>query len=135
MVNAKIRIKENQGLSIIDDGHRKLIDIINKATDAKEQSYNPEETKELIGEMLEYSDKHFSMEEAYMIKFNFPEYQLHRKEHLDFIDKTLMCYNKLIKGNYQIVNELLEYLERWLVNHIQGTDRQYIECFNKNGLQ
>ncbi len=135
MVNAETRIKENQGLSIIDDGHRKLIDIINKATDAKEQSYNPEETKELIGEMLEYSDKHFSTEEAYMVKFKFPEYQLHRNEHLDFIDKTLMCYNKLIKGNYQIVNELLEYLERWLVNHIQGTDRQYIECFNKNGLQ
>ena len=33
-----------------------------------------------------------------------------------------------------ISNELHEYLSQWLVNHIQGTDRQYIDCFKKNGL-
>ncbi len=127
--------KFSVGISIIDQEHKKLIDIINKAIIVEEQNYNHEETKELIGEMLEYSEKHFSTEEAYMKKFEFPEYQLHRKEHLNFTDKALMSYNKLIKGDYHIAKEILEYLMQWLVNHIQVTDKAYIYCFNKNGIK
>ncbi len=70
-----------------------------------------------------------------MIKFNFPEYQFHKNEHLDFTDKTFASYNKLVRGDYQIANELLEYLKQWLSNHIQVTDRQYIDCFKRNGLK
>ena len=70
-----------------------------------------------------------------MIKFNFPEYQSHRNEHLDFKDKTIACYNKLVRGDYQITNEILEYLKQWLINHIQGTDKKYVDCFKENGLK
>ena len=127
--------KYNVGISMIDEEHKKLIGILNKAIFAKEHNDNPEEIKEVLSEMVEYSHKHFSTEEAYMIKFHFPEYQLHRNEHLDFTDKTIASYNKLVRGDYQIANDLLEYLKQWLVNHIQVTDRQYIDCFKKNGLK
>ena len=127
--------KYSVGISIIDEEHKKLIDILNKAIFAKEHKDKIEETKEVLGEMLEYSHKHFSTEEAYMIKFNFPEYQFHKNEHHDFTNKTIASYNKLVRGDYQIANELLEYLTQWLVNHIQVTDRQYIDCFKKNGLK
>ena len=127
--------KFNVGISIIDEEHKKLIGILNKAIFAKEHNDKPEEIKEVLNEMVEYSHKHFSTEEAYMVKFNFPEYQFHKNEHLDFIDKTIASYNKLVRGDYQIANELLEYLKQWLANHIQVTDRQYIDCFKKNGLK
>ncbi len=85
--------------------------------------------------MLEYSAKHFLTEETYMLKFNFSEYQSHQNEHLNFTDETVASYNKLVRDDYQITNELLEYLQQWLTNHIQVTDRQYIDCFKKNGLK
>jgi len=127
--------KYSVDISMIDEEHKKLIGILNKAVFAKEHNDNPEEIKEVLGEMVEYSHKHFSTEEACMIKFNFPEYQSHRNEHLDFTDKTIASNNKLVRGYYQIANELLEYLKQWLANHIQVTDRQYIDCFKKNGLK
>ncbi len=127
--------KYSVGISIIDEEHKEFIDIINKAIFAKKHNDNPEEIKEVLSEMAKYSQKYFSTEEAYMIKFNLPEYQSHRNEHLDFKDKTIASYNKLVRGDYQIANELLEYLKQWLVNHIQGTDRKYIDCFKKNGLK
>jgi len=127
--------KFSVGISIIDQEHKKLIGILNKAVFANEHNDNPVETLELLGDMLEYSRKHFSTEEAYMLKFKFPEYQLHRNEHLDFTNKTIMNHHNFISGDYQIANEILEYLKQWLVNHIQVTDKKYIDCFKKNGLK
>jgi hemerythrin len=96
--------KYSIGISMIDEEHKKLIGILNKAIFAKEHNDNPEEIKEVLGEMDEYSHKHFSIEEAYMIKFNFPEYQSHRNEHLDFTSKTIASYNKLVMGDSQIAS-------------------------------
>ncbi len=126
--------KYSVGISIIDEEHKEFIDIINKAIVTKENNDNPEEVREILYEMIKYALKHFATEETYMKKFNFPEYQLHRNEHLDFTDKTFANLNKVITSDYQVANEILEYLKWWLVNHIQGTDRKYIDCFNENGL-
>ncbi len=104
--------------------HKKFIGILNKAIFAKKHNNNPEEIKEVLSEMAKYSQKYFSTEEANMIKFNFPEYQSHRKEHLDFKDKTIASYNKLVRGDYQIANEIFAFLKRWLINHIQVADKK-----------
>ncbi len=126
--------KYSVGISIIDEEHKELIDIINKVVAIKENNCNPEEVREVLYEMIKYALKHFATEETYMKKFNFPEFQLHRNEHLDFTDQTFANLNKVIMGDYQVAKEILEYLKQWLVNHIHGTDRKYIDCFNKNGL-
>ncbi len=126
--------KYSVGISIIDGEYKEFIDIINKVIVAKEHNDKPEEVREVLYEMIKYAINHFATEETRMIKFNFPEYQLHRNEHLDFTDKAVASINKVINGDYQVANEILEYLKRWLVNHIQETDRKYIDCFNENVL-
>jgi hemerythrin len=40
----------------------------------------------------------------------------------------------VVHGNYELANEILEFLKQWLVRHIDGTDKKYIECFTRNGL-
>ncbi len=126
--------KYSVGISIIDGEYKEFIDIINKIIVAKEHNDKPEEVREVLYEMIKYAIDHFATEETYMIKFNFPEYQLHRNEHLDFTDKAVASINKVVNGDYQAANEILEYLKRWLVDHIQKTDSKYIDCFNENGL-
>ncbi len=126
----KLKDKSNIGVSIINDGHKAFIGILNKATIVSEHNGNTEEIKELLGEIIEYSHKYFLKEEDCMIKFKFPDYQLHKKEHLAFTSKTIMCYHNLLMGDYQISNEILEYLKTWLVNHIQVSDKQYVNCLN-----
>ncbi|MGR3301020.1 MAG: hypothetical protein ACUZ8I_00810 [Candidatus Scalindua sp.] len=70
-----------------------------------------------------------------MIKSNSPEYHYHRTEYLDFTTKTITYLNRIANGDAQIADEMLEYLKQRLVNHIQGTDRKYIDCFNENGIK
>ena len=127
--------KYSVGISIIDEEHKKLFGILNKAIFAKEHNDNPEELREVLREMTNYALTHFRTEETYMKEFNYPEYQGHKEEHRDFSTGIIAYHEKVIKGDYQIANEIIEYLNWWLVNHIQATDRKYIDCFKENGLK
>jgi len=126
--------KYSVGISIIDEEHKKLIGILNKAIFAKEHNDNPEELREVLREMTNYALTHFKTEETYMKEFNYSEYQDHKEEHRNFSTEIIAYSDKVIEGNSQIANEIIEYLKWWLVNHIQATDKKYIDCFNENGL-
>ncbi|MBT3877434.1 MAG: hemerythrin family protein [Candidatus Scalindua sp.] len=123
------------GISVIDEKHKEFIDIINKVIVAKQHDNNPEKIEEVLREIIDYAWNHFRDEESYMVEFCYPEYQYHKEEHLDFVHRANSYFKIVTSGNYQILNEILEYLKRWLVNHIQGTDQKYVECFRKNGLK
>ncbi len=127
--------KYSVGISIIDEQHKKLFGIINKTIYAKEHGEDTEELKNVLEEMTQYALEHFEAEEAYMVMFNYPEYEYHNEEHYGFITKTSAYFDRVVNGGYHISNELFEYLKQWLVNHIQSTDRKYIDCFKKNGLE
>ena len=45
---------------------------------------NPEELREVLREMTNYTLTHFETEEAYMKELNYPEYQDHKEEHRGF---------------------------------------------------
>ncbi len=122
------------GISITDEERKKLFGILNKAVLAKEHNDNPEETEEVLNEMTNYALTHFATEETYMKEFNYPEYKYHKEEHYKFTIKTIAYLGKMREGDYQIINEVLEFLKQWWVNHIRNTDTKYFDCFKKNGL-
>ncbi len=123
------------GLSVIDEEHKKVIEIINGIIAAKQNDNFPKEIEKMLEEMIDYAWNHFKTEETYMIEFNYPEYQYHKEEHFDFIDRMNSYFDRVVSGNYQIANEILEYLKQWLVRHIQGTDKKHMECFISHGLK
>ena len=126
--------KYSVGISMIDEEHKKFIGILNKAIFAKGYNDNSEKLRKVLREMTNYALTHFKTEEDYMKEFNYPEYQDHKEEHRHFSTETIAYQDKVIKGDFQIANEIIEYLKWWLVNHIQVTDKKYIDCFKENGL-
>ena len=127
--------KYNIGISTIDEEHKELIRIMNSAIVAKQHENNIDKILKLLKKLTVYTLKHFSTEESYMVEFNYLEFQYHKEEHHDFSNQMITYCNRVIEGNYHIANEILEYLKQWLVNHIQITDKKYVECFKKNGLE
>ncbi len=127
--------KYSVGISKIDDEHKQFIDIVNKAIAIKEHYDNPEELREVLHSITMYAITHFATEENYMIEFNYPEYQYHKEEHHDFSRKVIQYCERVTDGDTQVANEILEYLKQWLVNHIQVTDKKYVDCFIRNGLK
>jgi hemerythrin len=122
-------------VSLIDEQHKKLFEIINKAVVVKKDSNNPRDIIKILNDMTKFAQEHFETEETYMKEFNYPEYQDHKEEHMDFSTRTIAYLKEVIKSNYRIANEILEYIKQWLVDHIQSTDKKYIDCFKRNGLK
>ena len=127
--------KYSVNVSIIDEEHKILINIINKTILAKQYNNNPRSISEILDEMTVYAKDHFKTEETYMSNFKYHDYKSHKDEHQNF-SKNILGYSKsLISGNYEIVEDITKYLQQWLVHHIQEIDKKYTYCFNKNGLK
>ncbi len=127
--------KYSVGISTIDEEHKQLIGIINKAIAARQHIDNSKEITEILNEMTNYAQTHFALEEAYMVRFNYPDYEHHRKEHQGFSIETMAFLDSASKGDSKLVCEILEHLKKWLVHHVQGTDRKYVHCFKEHGLK
>ncbi len=126
--------KYSENISLIDVQHKNLIEIINKAGMVEKSSNSPKDVLKILDEMTEFALKHFETEEHYMDKFHFSGYRSHKNLHIDFI-KTIIDYkNRAVNGDFQIASKTLEYLVKWYVNHIQVTDKEYIDFFKKKGL-
>jgi hemerythrin len=60
--------------------------------------------------------------------------QYHKEEHVGFIQRMNSYFSRVVCGNYELVNEILEFLKQWLVRHIEGTDKKDIDALPGTAL-
>ena len=122
------------GITEIDEEHRKLFELIASTDAALKETENPvEHALLLINELKQYAITHFAHEESYMERIHDPELSHQKKEHAAFIEKVNSYSFDSINDDTArgIILELLEYLSRWLMSHILGSDI-LIGQFKKN---
>ncbi len=113
--------KYSVNVSMIDEEHKKLIDIVDKATFLQKYDDSPRAISEILVEMTAYALEHFKTEETHMINFKYYDYKSHKDEHNNF-SKIISNYcKKLLDGEFIIIDDVLKDLEKYLVNHIQVT--------------
>lgn len=118
----------------IDDQHYHLIEILNELYESAQNNDEYATIKHVFEELIAYTVEHFSTEEMYMKKYAYPAYEAHRREHEDLKDQVISFKKEFDKGSQTISFELLDFLQKWLVNHILGTDRKYSRYLNIHGL-
>ncbi len=124
------------GEKIIDSQHKKLLDQINKLAQVLSSlDVNMGALREINHFLYTYFKEHFSYEEEYMAKNNFPGLEVHKKTHQNFIqfyeDFQIEIKEKTTSKNFSSleVKEMLKkvkvHLADWLINHIKGIDQEY----------
>lgn len=113
------------GVPEIDDEHKRLFELIDEVDAALKTNVNSiSSAMTFLNELKQYAVSHFAHEEAYMEKINDPELERQKKEHAAFI-KKLNSYSFADiseESAKTIIVELLEYLSKWLMGHILGSD-------------
>ena len=113
------------GNDTLDSQHRQLIDLINTTTECLEQSEVKTEVLSMLKSLQDYAWHHFGAEEAYMTSIHFPNHDEHVQQHLDFINKTIDLQSRLFAGDTDILRELSDFLNFWLIDHIVISDFKY----------
>ncbi|MBI5634804.1 MAG: hemerythrin family protein [Nitrospirae bacterium] len=122
------------GIDEFDSHHKRLIQLINKLNDSIMSGDSYTVSSEVLAEVANYTLYHFFAEEEAMRKYSYPEYDSHRKEHIDLTEKTLGLLQESYNSKESIGPEVLAFLKEWLRHHILETDKQYSPFLNARGL-
>lgn len=126
--------KYDVGVTEFNNQHKKLIEILNSLNKAIEDKTNRAALGKVILELADYTKEHFAAEEAYMVKYEYPNYTEHKKEHDAFVEKVMTFYNDFKSKKVTLSFEISVFLKNWLIHHISNVDKQYREFFSSKGL-
>lgn len=114
------------GIQEIDEEHQKFFTIINEAQSlfARQETDVKVVANETLVRLKEYANTHFLHEEAYMKKIKDPELASQKQEHADFVSRmNAINFDGLDDAAIkEKMENLLQYLSRWLLKHIIGSD-------------
>lgn len=128
------------GIPSIDAQHIRLLEIGNRISDLlsehEEGDDNYEDIFNVIEELKAYTIYHFDTEEELFVKYDYPDYDSHKKEHDDFIEYVESVDFGTIDANQkQFLKELLGKIVQWVFNHILTTDYLYKNHMINLGLK
>jgi hemerythrin len=122
-------------VTLCDQQHKNLFDIINRLADAMRMGRGDEVVSKTVGELLQYTRTHFQQEEALLKKANYPELASHQGAHMKFVADVEALLKQTRAGRAANSIQVLNLLRDWLVNHIQKTDKAYSDCLNAAGIR
>jgi hemerythrin len=111
------------GVESVDLQHKSLINCINELNHAYKDNKKTDKTTEMaLEQLIQYTIKHFQDEELILKKNGYVSLDFHKKQHQEFTDKILQYKERHKKGE-QIIYEVINFLSKWLVNHIKREDQ------------
>jgi len=118
--------KMSTGVREVDIQHQEWIRRYNNFNDAIDQGKGIEVVQSTLDFFIDYSDTHFSLEEAVMAERNCPAEEINRTAH-DHMRNILAGFNSYVKKHGFSASEvrgLRIQMEEWLVKHILTIDIQ-----------
>ncbi len=129
----KYEMKEEYytGIEFVDQEHAKLFSIANDAYELLMNQFIPDKYDyilQVIQELKDYTKYHFQHEEEYMISIGYKRLLSQKVDHADFIEKLDNIDTTSIDENQRdILLDLLEFLNSWLIGHIYKKDKLIAE--------
>ena len=146
--------KYSVGLDEIDAQHKELIRLIN-ALEVINDNFNlyksvKEPLLKIMSDLKNYTVLHFATEEVLMSMFDYELGESHKHAHDNFVKLVgdqFVLYLKVFheidsttdeeklkilhRELHSAVHKLIEFLQKWLVNHIMKSDMEYVSFFNE----
>ncbi len=122
------------GVDIFDAQHKRLFTLINNVHEAMVLGSGREEVLAILGELLDYTNKHFGKEEEEMKKAGYEGYEDQHEKHIKLVEQLCAFKDKCEQGNEIIDLKLMGFLKDWLTKHIMGTDMKYKNFFKSKGF-
>jgi hemerythrin-like metal-binding protein len=122
------------GVETFDNHHKKLFAIINELYAIYADDSKRPRVKELTFQLLDYTYFHFGAEERAMKDAEFPEITNHLVSHQEFKKNAARFFSKVTRLTADEIKDNLNFLTRWLSEHIGQMDKEYSSYFTREGV-
>lgn len=122
------------GIAELDKDHKRLLNLINQLQTAAHYQTSVEYEKEAFSELVDYTKGHFQREEALMEHYDYPGLAAHREQHKEMIAKVNGLLEAYEKDRDATIEGAINFLQTWLLKHINGTDKEYGGFLNDKGV-
>lgn len=117
------------GVDEIDEQHQILVHTLNEANARLADTSSIEMLDSITRDLLSYALYHFETEERLMEESAYPserseDADLHLQQHRAFSAKVVAIREEIKAGRRIPRDELLTFLNHWLINHILNTDKR-----------
>lgn len=110
------------GVDEIDEDHRKLVNIFNILNHSVMAEESSDYLAATLAELINCTVWHFSHEERLMLKHRYEGIEEHKAEHQELIKSAKELQQEILQAEKPVVDEHIEFLERWLTEHILTAD-------------
>jgi len=121
-------------VSRCDEDHKKLFALINSLHEAMSSGKGAAVVQQVVDELADYTQYHFSAEEALLEKTQYPALKSHRAQHQEFVKRVKQFQQDLTVAKSGQSVFVLNFLKDWLSGHIKQTDQKYSAHLNANGV-
>ena len=128
------RDEYNINVEEIDTQHKELLELVNKLHASVEACIDKNELKEMLIDLAEFTRMHFSTEEKYMKKYDYPGLKKHHKEHKILLKHMGDLIKMVSSGKYPTFYSDYDVSTDWALIHIADSDMKLGEFLNSKGI-
>jgi len=123
------------GVPSIDRQHKVLIALINDLHIAIDSGKGQSQAKYILKKLINYAKAHFIYEEGLFTQHNYVATDEHLASHRNIEVKLSELEEKAKDPDYNLSEELMDFLKSWLNNHILKEDMGYSELLSKHNIK
>ena len=120
----------NTGIDVIDDQHKRILDYINEIVEIGDNT-DRARIGQILDNIIDYTQSHFTFEESLQEEAEYKYRVPHKRVH-DLFIKKIESYRTRFEDGHSIEDELHDVLSKWLINHIQHDDADYVGAVKEN---
>ncbi|MDC7241269.1 MAG: bacteriohemerythrin [Spirochaetales bacterium] len=117
-----------------DSHHKKLLKLISNLYGKMETGAGNEVLAATLGELIDYTEYHFGAEEKNFHKYGYPDREAHINQHNQLVKKAKELHQGILNEEGVLSIEVLDFLQDWVVNHINRVDKQYSDFFKGKSI-
>ncbi|HSC80004.1 MAG TPA: bacteriohemerythrin [Chitinolyticbacter sp.] len=114
------------GIQEIDEQHRTLFETLDKLQGVVKGGDNWSVVYFALNELSHFARTHFVVEEALMRLHGYPALEQHIAEHRAFAAHLAQLEELAVRQDVSLA--IVDFVEKWLVDHIGVSDQSYVAC-------
>ena len=109
-------------VAAIDDQHRRLAELVNRLHETIESDQPDDDLFAVLNELIGFTRLHFATEEELMLKYEYPDYPVHRAAHKAVLARLQALLATLRDKIPVDFNPKTDINDDWVTNHLLERD-------------